>query len=621
MYPMRRFPITLLTLSALVLLTGPLFAQNRQLQAKKKAQLRAARLAQLQGARAARMKMIMPIMPVQQEASTSLSDEEILKNAKLTKPNGKLDGATLLKFFRQRTMNTANKEQIEGFIQQLGDDEFAVREKASANLVSLGGRAVPYLKVVEKDEKQEVEVQRRAEQCRLLIEGEGGAMVSAAVARALARIKPEGAAEVLLAYLPFAEDEPVADEIRTALGKVAVREGKVEQVLVKALEDKQAVKRAAAAEALCHAGVQGELPAIHKLLKDDEPKVRLRAALGLVPHKDKEAVSTLIALLAEAKLKEDDVSPAEDLLFNLAGEKAPAVDLGSDAEARKKCSQAWAKWWKDNGAKVDLATLGKPQKLLGYTLLVTRDLIWRGGKGGGQNGKVVELDQNNKPRWTIENLNYPVDAQVIGKDRVLITEYQGRKVTERDHKGAVKWTKEVNGWPLSAQRLANGNTFIVMQNQLLEVDNKGKEVFAINRNHDIVKGMKLRNGDVAVVTNQGTYIRMSVDLKTKKEKELKTFNVGWGVQMFGSMDIMTNGHVLVPLPQQNRVVEFNREGKVVWELNMNNGVQWPTAVVRLPNNQTLVASQSTNQVLLFNKKKKLLWRHAADGQLFQARRR
>jgi len=604
---MRRLAITLLTLTALALVVGPVSSQNAKFQKKIQVNLQAARMAKL--------RVIRPFpVPVQQETPATLSDEEILQKAKLL-VKGKVDGDGLVKFLRQRMQKTATKDQIKKLIGQLGDDEFEVREKASAALVSLGVQVTAQLKDAEKDEKEEVEVQRRAEQCRLMIEGEGGARVTAAVARALAKVKPEGAAEVLLGYLPFAEDENVTEEIRTALGKVAVRNGKVESVLVKALEDKQAVKRSAAADALCQAEVKEELPAVRKLLKDEEPKVRLSAALGLVPHKEKEAVSTLIALLAEAKLKEDDVTPAEDLLFRLAGEKAPAVDLGSDAESRKKCSEAWAKWWKDNQAKVDLASLGRPPKMLGHTLLVTRDLVW---KGGQQQGKVVELDKDKKPIWTIENLKYPVDARIVGKDRVLVTEYQGQEVTERDLKGAVKWSKKVTGsWPLSAQRLANGNTFIVMQNKLLEVNKDGKEVHSIDRNHDVVKANLLRNGDVASLTNQGAFIRM--DWKTKKEK--KSFNVGWGVQMFGSMDILSNGHLLVPLPQQNRVVEFNREGKIVWELNQNNGLQWPTAVTRLPNNQTLVASQSTNQVLLFNKKKKLVWQHAADGQLFQARQR
>src|SRR5262249_8276929 len=184
---MRRLPVSLLALFALVLLTGPITAQNAQIQKKLKAKKLAARRAQeaarmqaRQAARMARLKVIRPWpVPVQDTPSHALSDEEILKNAKL-----KPDGAILLKFFLQRTLNTANKEQIEALINQLGDDDFPVREKASAALVSLGGRAVPYLKLVEKDEKQEVEVQRRAEQCRLLIEGEGGAMVSAAAARA-----------------------------------------------------------------------------------------------------------------------------------------------------------------------------------------------------------------------------------------------------------------------------------------------------------------------------------------------------------------------------------------------------------------------------------------------------
>ena len=43
----------------------------------------------------------------------------------------------------------------------------------------------------------------------------GGGLAAAAV-RQLARVKPPGAAEALLAYLPFANDEAVAKEVEGA---------------------------------------------------------------------------------------------------------------------------------------------------------------------------------------------------------------------------------------------------------------------------------------------------------------------------------------------------------------------------------------------------------------------
>src|SRR5436309_2847000 len=112
---MRRLPVSLLILSALVLLTGPLAAQNAQIQKKLKAKRLAARRAQeaaqrqaRQGARLAKLRVIRPFpVPVQEAPSAALSDKEILEKAKL-----KADGPELLKFFRQRTLNTANKEQI-----------------------------------------------------------------------------------------------------------------------------------------------------------------------------------------------------------------------------------------------------------------------------------------------------------------------------------------------------------------------------------------------------------------------------------------------------------------------------------------------------------------------------
>jgi outer membrane protein assembly factor BamB/HEAT repeat protein len=546
-----------------------------------------------------------------QPAEAPEDDQHILQKAKVPS-----DGPELLEFFRKRTLVKADRKQLEALVRQLGDDEFAVREKASAALVKLGARALPVLREAEKT-GDDPEVLERAQRCRVLIEGVAGAQVSAAAARLVARKKPAGAAEVLLAYLPFAEDDTVAEELRSALAAVGVRDGKPEPALVKALEDKLPAKRAAAADVLCRAGVKAELPAVHKLLQDRDAHVRLRAALGLVPHNDKEAVSTLIRLLGE--LNEDEAWPAADLLARLAGEQSPAVSLGTDAESRKHCQEAWARWWQQNQAKVDLAHAARPPALRGYTLIVQRDLVFvkGGGAKGGRAmsaGKVFELGADKKVRWQIQNLDYPVDAQVLPGDRVLIAEWQGSKVTERTFNGEVKWTKALPGRPLSAQRLANGNTFIAMQNQLLEVDKDGKEVWSYRwPTFDVLRARKLGNGDIAVVTNQGVFFRL--DSKAKQVR--KSFHVGF-VQQFGTLEVLANGRVLVAQANLNRVVEFNQDGRIVWQANT---VQWPTSATRLPNGQTLVSSQNTNQVVVLDRKGKVVWQYGSDGQVIVARRR
>ena len=83
------------------------------------------------------------------------------------------------------------------------------------------------------------------------IEKDKAAPLSPVAARVVALRKPPGAAEVLLAYLPFCDDDGLLAEVQAALNAVAYADGKPAPALVKALEDKAAVRRGAAAEALC----------------------------------------------------------------------------------------------------------------------------------------------------------------------------------------------------------------------------------------------------------------------------------------------------------------------------------------------------------------------------------
>jgi HEAT repeat protein len=538
---------------------------------------------------------------------TSVADQAVLRGAGVG-----VDGPSLLKYFADRTFAEANPRRMAVLIALLGSDTFTAREKAYRDILDLGDSALFALRLAENH--PDTEVQRRVAELRQHIEAKADPVLQGATARLIAVRKPAGAAAVVLAFLPFAADDSVVDELRKTLTSVAVRDGMAESVVVQALGDKVALKRASAAEALARAGAKDQLPAVRQLLKDADPLVRLRVALALVSRKEKDAVTPLIDTFAF--LPPEQLWPAEEILVRLAGDQAPQVSLGSEEITRKSCRDAWRTWWQKHQDKIDLAKLDQPQAVLGYTLLVQFNFNRvAGGQRFPAMGQVLELDgaQSPKVRWSFDVPTYPVAAQVVAPDRVLVAEYQGARITERDFKGNIKWEKAVGGNPINAQRLPNGNTFVVMQNLLLELDRNGKQVFALQRPHDIFRARKLPGGDVVFVTNVGMLSR--VDSRT--QKEVKSFNVGQIGNLFGNIDVLPNGNVIVPQYQANQVVEFGADGRQVWSAR----VAWPTSVARLPNGHTLVASQNNRRIVELDRAGREVWTHSAEGMVFQATRR
>jgi hypothetical protein len=404
----------------------------------------------------------------------------------------------------------------------------------------------------------------------------------------------------------------VVDEICKTLGAVALRDGKVEPVILKSLADPIAVKRGAAGEALARAGVKDEFPNVKKLFADKDMDVRLRVCMAMMTAKDPELVPVMIDLLAE--LTPNQLWPIEEALLRLAGEKAPNVGLGHDAASRKTCRDAWSKWYQANAKTIDMAKLTAENAYLGYTLIVHFNNNI--GAGGGNNSEIYELDKDKNVRWKFSvpgGQNAVVDAQVLNGSRVLVAEFQFQRVTERDLKGEVKWEYRCGGNPFTVQRLPNGNTFIGMQGRLVEIDRNKNEVWSYQRpNFDIFRARKLPNGEVAFATNT-TYHRM--DPKTQKISS--QFNIQPLQLVFGAMDVLPNGNVLFAHYQQQRVNEYDKNGAIV-----GNGLQspWPNSVVRLPNGNNLVSSYNQRKITEYNGNQSV-WEYQAGGIVFVTRRR
>jgi hypothetical protein len=102
-----------------------------------------------------------------------------------------------------------------------------------------------------------------------------------------------------------------------------------------------------------------------------------------------------------------------------------------------------------------------------------------------------------------------------------------------------------------------------------------------------MRAQRLANGDFGLITQLGAirYVRLNA-----MYKEIGSFNVDVATSG-GRIDVLANGHVLIPENNNNRVLEYDAQGKVVWEA----AVTQPIIALRLPNGNTLVTTMNTQK--------------------------
>lgn len=508
------------------------------------------------------------------------------------------DGPALLALLGEHTLTPQLRHKIKERIGKLGDDEYVAREAAARELFALGRVTLPQLREALKNRDFEI-----AHRARLLvdrIEKEPSRNLPSAALRLLALRKPPGAAEALLAYLPLAEEDNLTDEVKKSLTLLARRDGKLDAALVNALANDSPLFRSVAAEALLQGGGKEGRTAVRFLLKDKDAAVRLRVALALVITGERQAVAVLIDLLPE--VSDDQIGQIEDILTQLAGDAAPETPWGTEGSDKKKCRDLWAAWWKANGEQIELTRL-TARPWYGYTLLCD----------SGRN-RVYEIDRNGKERWGIEGVPFPVDAWVVGGNRVLIAEYGGRKISERDLQGKILWTKPTQGQPVNVQRLPNGHTFIATLTQIVEVDRAGKEVYTIrNIGGGITAAYKARDGRIVCLAHNGGQC-LFLDASGKILKQFASNRDGTWTS---GIDLLANGHILITQPNRSKVSEYDRNGKRIVEVD----APLATTATALPNGHFLVASSAGHRAFEVDREGKVVWEHKSGGNIFRARRR
>jgi HEAT repeat protein len=530
------------------------------------------------------------------EPDNDITDaEKTLKDAGIAS-----DNSGLLKFFKDRILSEDDRTKLEKAIRELGDDDFNVRERAEELLKKAGASARPFLKAAENN--RDPEIVARVRVCLDRLDGGSDVRQTLAAAKLLAHKKPDGAAKLLLDYLPLAEDDYTRESIWVSLAALTLKDGKADQTIRTAAESKLPTIRCAAAFVLAQAGEDDRKLAL-KLFEDKDPAVRFLAASGLLRAGVKDSVPELMRLLTDAPTI--IAYQSEDLLYRIAGEKPPTTNLGKgDDASRKKAREAWEGWWKTRADGIDLTKIELNKTNKGITLICEHD-----GSGTDGMGRIWECGRDGKVLWEINtDLGGPIDACIIPGGHVLTAEYKANRCTERDRDGKILWSYGTKSQAISCQRLPNGNTLIGTLTEIVEVTRENKVVTTIPAtNGNIWSAYKQRNGNILYAESGGNVVEADA-----AGKRLQSVQVG-GMGAWGGVELLPNGNLLVSKYDVNQIVEIDWKGKVISTANTPS----PSYSSRLPNGNTLATNTNQNAIVEIDRDGKEVWKQQTTGRPFR----
>ncbi len=535
--------------------------------------------------------------PIGQVVDPSVSDDEALTKAGLTPT----DGAKLLSYLKQRTLSDVDQGKIGEIINRFGADDFDDRVKATEEIEEYGPAAIGPLKAAERN--PDPEIAYRARSALKKLEKVPHSAVSAAAVRAVAKLKPEGAAAALMGFLPVADSDTVAETIREALITLAVKDGKAEPAIVAALTDKSPLRRAAAYVALTEGGdpaerirIKDSYPKLKEaVLKDSDPEAKFAGLWALaLTTREKEFIPELIGLIPS--VQRGRIWQLEELLLQFAGTHPKDGRFLKSPESLTKARDAWHGWWKEKGDKIDFVKLEFKPRIQGFTDIIEMDY-----RGYGQ-GRIVCLGPDLKEKWRITGVNNPTDVKVAPNGRIWVVESNNNQITERNTAGTVLNRRNAFQQPLNIDLLPDGGMLVVCRNQVMEWDKEGKQVWAYPRpNYDIMTGHRLPNGETLFVTNvyqnpnaQPSKNAIRIDAKGK-EDSAKALAFGYVFQM-QAMDVVGEDKILVCERENkvngqviDRVAEYDlKTGKQTWKYDCPQNSS-PSSAQRLPNGNTLIA--------------------------------
>jgi hypothetical protein len=253
-------------------------------------------------------------------------------------------------------------------------------------------------------------------------------------------------------------------------------------------------------------------------------------------------------------------------------------------------------------------------------------------------GKVTILSAKGEVEWQVECPFVSHDIAMLPNGNLLL--HTGpATIVEMTPEKKVVWqyiSKPKEGYSGAVevhafQRLKDGKTMISESGnrRIIEVDKEGKIVQEIpltvdkpNAHRDTRMARKLDNGHY-LVCHEGDGVVREYDEKGKvvwsytldlNGRERTPGHEGHGTEVFGAIRL-PNGNTLIAGGNNNRVIEVNREGKVVWSVEHEElpGIKlhWVTTLQRLPNGNLIIgnthAGPDNPQLIEVTRDKKVVW--------------
>lgn len=309
-----------------------------------------------------------------------------------------------------------------------------------------------------------------------------------------------------------------------------------------------------------------------------------RAAFARVRAGDHLALRPLVEALEEAG--EPLRRRVLEYLYAVADDDAPPEAWAGTPEDRKAAREAWLAW-ADSFSKAGRAPVPGVPRFRDRTLVVLLDL-----------GQVAMLDQADNPMWMIRRADFPLDAEPLPGNRVLLAENKANRVVIRSRTGAVLWEHAVDS-PLVAQAVEEDRVFVASRSELFEVDRAGRRVRTWTRpeGETYMRATRLADGGLALVTFRQRFIQLDPAGRVTRAFPVLVTTSG------GRIDVAPDGRVLVPMMAQDRVVEYSGDGEIVRSFP----VVEPIVAYRMSSGHVMVTSMDERRAVEFDATGRRIW--------------
>jgi len=238
----------------------------------------------------------------------------------------------------------------------------------------------------------------------------------------------------------------------------------------------------------------------------------------------------------------------------------------------------------------------------GNYLFSIGDLLKVGPEYGNN---IIEMTPDYVEIWNYSIVGYnPHDVDKLQNGNYLIADMSQDRIIEVNFEKEIVWEWRAIDYLVApdpipeedwthlndVDRLPNGNTLITLRNY--------DSIIEINPAGDIIWQYGLLEYDISPEAENHTEL--------------------WGPH---NADRLSNGNTMIADSKNDRIIQVDELGNIVWELNSSQiSLVWPRDADLLPNGNILIADSGNNRIIEVNSTNDIVWEYLAPGLTYDADR-